>query len=84
MIFYALNHMCLVVSHFFFQNALLLFTYKTWNRSFPIREHNFIADNLASINSHWSPEKVFEESRRILIAQVKRTGNYRLEMSLKA
>jgi hypothetical protein len=61
--------MCLVVSQFFFQIALLLT--KTWNGSFPIREHNFIADNLASINPHWSPEKVFEEARRILIAQVK-------------
>ncbi len=75
--------MCLVliVSQFFF--TMHFVTYKTWNRSFPIREHNFLADNLASINPHWSPEKVFEEARRILIAQVKRPGNYRCNNFVK-
>jgi hypothetical protein len=73
--------MCLVVLNFFSQNALFLT--KTWNGSFPIREHNFIADNLASINPHWAPEKVFEESRRILIAQVKGPGNYRCNNVVK-
>jgi hypothetical protein len=80
MILYALKHMCLVVSYNFSKRFV---TYKTWTGSFSIREHNFLADNLASINSHWSPEKVFEESRRILIAQVKWPGNYRFTMSLK-
>jgi peroxidase len=56
--------MCLVVRHFF-------------SKLVSIREHNFIADNLASINPHWSPEKVFEEARRILIAQVKWPRKYR-------
>jgi hypothetical protein len=81
MILYALNHMCLVCSQFFFFKALCYL--KNPNRSFLVREHNFLADNLASINPHWSPDKVFEEARRILIAQVKRPVNYRLTMSLK-
>lgn len=34
------------------------------------RQHNRIAGQLHETNRHWSSEKVFEESRRIVIAQI--------------
>lgn len=33
-----------------------------------IRFHNFLADELSSLNQHWSDEHLYQEARRILIA----------------
>lgn len=38
-----------------------------WHSIF-VRNHNFLADRLAGINSHWSKEKIFQEARGINIA----------------
>ncbi len=35
-----------------------------------VREHNKIAEQLASINPHWDTNKVFEETRRIITAEI--------------
>ena len=34
-----------------------------------LREHNRLAELLHTLNSHWDPERVFQEARRVLIAE---------------
>lgn len=35
-----------------------------------MREHNRISDHLARINSHWDDERLFKESKKIVVAEI--------------
>jgi hypothetical protein len=34
------------------------------------RQHNLVADQLAELNPSWEDERVFQEARRIIVAQL--------------
>ena len=46
-----------------------------------VREHNRLASDLAFLNSHWDDERVYQEARRILIAELQ-VGNIKDKMVL--
>jgi peroxidase len=43
--------------------------YMTVTQTSLFRQHNRVAEELAALNPHWGDERIYQESRRIVVAQ---------------